>query len=500
MSELNARGWVRRGALGLGGAVAGAAVGVGSWALLYQGEFVRPEHLPRLGQAWIAVTLWLAALGAAAACCGRWALRATEERFLPPETTGGGRMVFRIAGAVALCFGAQHQVSRFLLDLPTDLPSFLLAARALAAGADFYDPAVIVTFADVGAPHQPVFPYLYLPIFAVLMLPLSALSQPTATAAVLLINFSLWPLLIVLAHRLWSPPPELRGPMAAMALVLVPTFYPTILTLHHGSPGLLVAVLVVGTLVAERAGRSRLAGVLLALAVLIKIVPVVLVAYFLLRRRWRVLAAASVAGTALLALSLAVAGVGPHLHWLLEMAPGLASGARTGTFFEPACHPENQSLTGICCRLIGEGSAWFRPVSSALGVLVVGITALVLWRRRRPRLDGLEASVVVVTLLLISTITWFHHMTLMVLPLGVLVVEAARRRGWRRTVLAVLLVPIIFGIAGDFYIDPWRFVVPSRFTHTIRFQAMVLTYLILLGMLVPLPSPTDRRPPSSAET
>jgi hypothetical protein len=334
------------------------------------------------------------------------------------------------------------------------------------------------------APHPHPFPYLYLPFFAVLLRPLSLLPLRTGYAAVLLINASLWPLLIYLCLKLMDLPVKIRGGLTLLILLVIPSFFPSIITLHHGSPSLLVAVLVVGTLVLERSGRSHAAGVLLALAVLIKVVPVFLVAYLALRRRWKALIWSAIVGTALMSISLAVAGIEPHLRWITQIAPNLASGAITNTFFEPSCHPENQSLTGICCRLMGRSSEWFRPASSALGGLLVLAAGLALWRRREPALDRLEGSLVAVTLLLASTITWFHHMTLMLLPLLTLTLEASLRQGWRRSVMATFAMALFFGVGFEFYLNPWPFVIPNPLTHSLRFISMLATYGVFLGLVI----------------
>lgn len=490
MVDRGASSWtveIKRAAIGL---FLGAAAGGALYLLLFEVGFAPLRLRPRLLNAWYAVMGWTTVMGGLAGWRGREARRAVERLLLPPEADGSWRTLLWLGLAFGLMAVLHYQVAAFLTRIPTDLPSFLLASRAMAAGADMYDPAVIITFNDPGeterwyAPQPYPFPYLYLPLFAVLLRPLSVLPLRTGYAAVLLINACLWPLLIYLCLRLIDPPAKIRGALALLVLLLVPSFFPSIFTLHHGSPSLLVAALVVGTLVLARSGRSRAAGLLLALAVLIKIVPVFLVAYLALRRRWRVLIAGAVAGAVLLGLSVAVAGLGPHLHWLTEMAPGLASGALTNTFFEPGCHPENQSLTGICCRLLGRDSQWYRPVSSLAGAVVVLLAGLVLWRRREPAIDRLEGSLAAVTLLLASTITWFHHMTLMLLPLLTLAQEAALRQGWRRTLLASLTLVVIFGVGFEFYLNPWTFVIPNPLTHSFRFLSLVLVYGTLLAILI----------------
>lgn len=451
--------------------------------LLFWGGLASPQFRGQLLQVWPAVVVWLAILGGIASAFGRSLSAAVEKVLLPDQLSPAARRLYLCAIGMACLAVLQYHVANFLLRYPTDLPSFLLAARAMAAGQDFYDPQVIATFADAGASRRAVYPYLYLPFYAVLLWPLSLLPLATGHAFFLIFNALLWPLLVYLCLRLIETPRHLRAPLAAVLLIAVPSFFPAIQTLHHGSPSLLVAVLVVAVLVLEREDRSWWAGLLLALAMLIKIIPVILIPYFLMRRRHRILLSATIAATVMMGASLAIAGLGPHLHWLTEMAPGLSSGGHTASFFEPGCHPENQSLTGVFCNLLGASSSSSSALSSATRALVVLLAGLALWRREHPAIDRLEGALVTVSIMMASTITWFHHMTMMLLPALTLIVVGAEGKGLgRRMVLACgFFVLIVVGF--KFYLDPWPFIVSGPLIHTIRFQAIFVAYLALLVLV-----------------
>lgn len=459
------------------GALGGLALGALLAALLLWVGFAPPQtrlYLVRVGPIIVA---WLVFLGALLAAFRRPMLRIFAEVVVPKGAGPEAQLVYLLAGVVAVLAVVQYHVIAFLPRDPTDLPSFLLAARAMAAGQDFYDPEIIATFRDESMGNEAVFPYLYLPLYAVLLRPLALLPVSAGHAVFLIFNALLWPVLIVLCLRLVDTSGPLRGPLAALVLLLVPSFLPTIQTFHHGSPSLLVAVLIVAVFVLEREGRHRAAGVLLAFVVLIKIVPVIIIPYFILRRRTQMLLWAAGAMVALLGLSVAVAGLGPHLHWLTEMVPGLATRGSTGTFFEPGCHPENQSLTGILCKLLGASSPLMQWVPSAAGALVVIVAAIALWRRRNPVIDRLEASLIVVTILLVSTITWFHHMTIMLLPALTLIVVGASAPGIGRRIVLACGIIVLIAVGFEFYLDPWTFVVPNPLTRSIRFQAMLIAYV-----------------------
>jgi len=463
--------------LGLVGALAGGAVGYLGHLLLHDVGFAPPPTRGRLLLVAPAVLAWLVLIGGVLGAAGRDLLRWAEEAMLPADLSESTRLLYRLAGLVALAAVVHYYVVFFILRDPVDLPTFLLAARAVAAGADLYDPTVLAGFAGRAVPGGQALPYLYLPLYAVLLGPLAAMPLPTAYAAFLIFDAVLWATLVVLSFKLVRPAQELRAPLCAVALLVTASFLPAIQTLHHGSPSLVVAVLVVGGLVLERSGRSRSAGLVLALAVLIKVVPVLVLAYLAFRRRWTALVWSAIAGAGLLGLSVAVAGFDAHVRWLTEIAPGLAAGAETGTWFEPACHPENQSVTGVLCRFLGSRTPGLSTISSAVAGALVLLAALSMARRRRSEeLPAVETSLVIVTLLLASTITWFHHMTLMLPVVLTLFVAAAGSQGLRRGVLGAAALAVLVTVGFEFLLDPWPFVAPNPLTRSLRFLAMALAY------------------------
>jgi len=122
------------------------------------------------------------------------------------------------------------------------------------------------------------------------------------------------------------------------------------------------------------------------------------------------------------------------------------------------------------------------------------VAAVAIWRRRSPSIDPLESSLAVVTILLVSTITWVHHMTLMILPALTLIVEGAGGAGARRRVVLAVGLAVLVAVGFEFYLDPWPFVAPNPVTRTIRFQAMLAAYVALVSLVASAPSPSHREP------
>ena len=458
------------------GLVVGALVGGGAAAAIVAAA--EPKRVDRLR---LLLPPLVAACAVAFGLLAAWkgSLSAFIDRTLlsedaDPHVRSTLRLVL-VAEYVALGVG---YLAPFLLHDPEDLPSFVLASRALGAGLDPYDVEVLRGLAD-HALAAPPFPYLYPPLLAVLLRPIAALPLTTLHALALAVNAALWGLLLALAVALADPPPRARTSLGLVVLAVFPLFYPAISAMHQGTPSLFIAVLVAAVFLLERRGASRAAGALLALATWIKVVPVLLVAYFLARRRFRFVAWTAVSGVALFVVSVAGAGVALHAKWLADVAPGLAVSAHTGLAFAPACHPENQSVLGVVCQVVGEDSPWLRPLASFARWMVALATAVVIARRRPGVPDALDAGFVSLALLLLSSISWVHHFTLAIVPIFALFAESARRPG--RVGDAVMVVAMVLtGVVGfDYYLEPLPFVRRMLPLQVLRFDALVLGYVAL---------------------
>lgn len=311
-----------------------------------------------------------------------------------------------------------------------DFHVYYQAGLVLRRGEDIY-----------GAGISP--PYVYPPLLAALVAPLSAL--PVAAATML---WKLWQhvWLVVAGGLLVSMVPARVRPLAAGALLLMLLTVAVQDEIRVGESNSLVLALVVGALRLIARHRERAqekdsftpwaigAGVLLALAVAIKVLPGLLVAYLW----WRgPRGTAAVATGVFLALQLLMLALTPSTgrYWLVEF-PGL--------FGQAFPYLDNQSLNALVSRAVlpetdpgmppmrlleAEG---MRPlITWVLNALVVAATVLVLLRGRRATTTGdpqegrvrllLEAGLVLLATHLVSGSTWLHHYVLLAVPVAGLV-------------------------------------------------------------------------------
>jgi hypothetical protein len=261
--------------------------------------------------------------------------------------------------------------------------------------------------------------------------------------------------------------------------------------LHTGigtaNPALLVVSLTVVTVWAERKGRNKTAGILLAFALCVKpTVAGALLFYYLVRGRWKVfgIACAAAAAIGILGVSrLALAGV----PWLASYTES------TRKMFSPGSLDDFARADGIRFNMINAQVLFYSLLKSApladrlarmLGASLLGVWIWLCYRRRRP-VELLEISAISV-LSLISVYHRFYDAALLIWPLawGLLV---ARKRGIQIGVLAMIAPffvpgPALFGdlaLAGR---------IPSSVTGSWWWSGIVLSHevwdLILLAILL----------------
>lgn len=180
-----------------------------------------------------------------------------------------------------------------------------------------------------------------------------------------------------------------------------------------------------GVFVLSTARRDVLVGMLLALMVIIKPYLLILVAYFTLRRRFRIAASFAATCAAVVGASIAIFGVALNVEWfqfMRRMSGGPLSGYN------------NQSLNGFLVRLLEVPDLFgdspqiptraFRIAKVLLMGAVVGASAFVLVRAQPPRSrqeEWLEIAIVLTIGTVLAPISWTYYYALLLIPLALCV-------------------------------------------------------------------------------
>ena len=344
-----------------------------------------------------------------------------------------------------------------------DLSVYYAAALALRdnAHANIYNPDVLRAAASAhGAFLMPVATlYLYPPLLAILTIPLTLMSLTSAAHVWVVCNLLMWlaatALLASLFRSILAPQIDstssaslnrgqpaagrLRAGMAAVISwaehvpdVTVFAFAVTFaLSLSNasleesvviGQVSLLIFFLLVLAVWLERRGQSEMAGGVLAFAALIKVFPLVLIGYYVLRGNWRLVRGAAICAIVLLIGMTLYVGV-----------PGvLATRAIFSNAASSATQYQNESLArlpfwlGILAGRELHHVALYSGYLLIVAVLIAfmaGVAFLTLSSRRRSGMqanrvmaahrvsdDALGYAWALATMVLVSPVTWEHHL------------------------------------------------------------------------------------------
>ena len=294
-----------------------------------------------------------------------------------------------------------------------DFASYHYAVEVARGGGDPYDVEALGEAARADGARAGVHPFFYPPPFLLPMAWVAPLDLVTAYRAWFWLDevFALAAFAVLAAW--WRPLGPVVGPSVAAALAAL-----TAIPNNHvmGQMNLPVVLLVwLGAARAER-GRDVQAGVMLGAACMMKMSPALLVALWLLHRRWRAVAAAVATALVLEAAALAVVPPASHLRFYAEVLPGFASGRYNGLGVGIDLYG-NHSLPNVWDALFPAGgrhlvlSETARALSTASSLLLVGGLGVAL---RRPGPDALARAgafaAVGVTMLLVPVFTYEHHL------------------------------------------------------------------------------------------
>jgi len=274
------------------------------------------------------------------------------------------------------------------------------------------------------------FQFKYLPAFALLVSPLSAIDAPAARALWFALSVACLGGLLYMSVRLPATAVVRSVPLAAVkpgwvlaavAVVVLGKFYARELVL--GQVNLMFAAAIAAALLALERGREGQAGVLIALGIVLKPYGALFLPWLLARRRSAsAIAAFTGLAVALLAPSAlygVTGNIALHREWwstvLTTTAPNLSN-------------PDNVSWLAMYARWFGDGAGpW--PLALLLVTVVCGIgLAAWVWSRRRHVAfpEGLEGALLLVVIPFLSPQGW-DYVLLLATPAVVYVVACEVR-------------------------------------------------------------------------
>jgi alpha-1,2-mannosyltransferase len=284
--------------------------------------------------------------------------------------------------------------------------------------------------------------FTYPPFGALTMLPMAFLSWPVAVVvgSLMTIAVTVWflrTLLDPLIRRLgWGP-----WFVVAVSLCLVAVYEPMRETFLFGQVNMLLVGLVAGDLLLLVRRGSRFGGVGIGLATAIKLTPGIFIVYLLITKRYRETIVASASALAATLLAAVVAPDASREFW----TSGVWDTDRVGAL----SYISNQSLQGVVARIDPSNPSKLLWVASVLVVLFLWGVRSRAAIRHGDEVLGLALTGIVGVL--ISPVTWVHHLV-WAIPAFVLLVERGGRGRlvFAASAFAVLSSRVVWLFEEDF--------------------------------------------------
>jgi len=281
-----------------------------------------------------------------------------------------------------------------------------LGAFVLRVSRDMHDSEVPWTAARRAAAAEPLYraedehyQFKYLPAFAVLAIPLGVMPLAVAKGVWFVGSVTLLVGLMTLSVRLL---PEQRKPttlLVVSAIVVLAKFYAR--ELDMGQVNLPFAMAVTGALLAMKTKRDLLAATLIVLSIAIKPYGALLLPVVVARRQRVGIVAAAIGCLLLLLLPVPLYGwsgtVDLHESWWETV---------TETTAPNLLNPDNVSLASLYAKWLG--MTFLSTILAAASALVLLAAVMMVFLRRRsiPFPEGLEGSLLLLLIPLLSPQGW----------------------------------------------------------------------------------------------
>jgi hypothetical protein len=286
--------------------------------------------------------------------------------------------------------------------------------------------------------------FKYLPAFAVFAAPLALMPLPAAKA----LWFGLSAVLMVVL--LWLSALAVPRPKRPLVLLVIITFVAMAKFYAHelvlGQVNMLFAVVVMAAVLQLQAGRDALAGVLFALAVVVKPYAALFAPWLVLRPGRSAFLTMIATMAAVLLLPATVYGWSPNLHLLRDWWTTVTTSTAPNL-----TNQDNVSLAAFFTKWMGADSSAPTLALIASVLLLTLIAVVVAARRGVPAPDALEAALLLVAIPLISPQGW-DYVFLIATPAVMLLIDnlGALPSGLRiATIAAIAMVALsIYDLMG----------------------------------------------------
>ncbi len=337
-----------------------------------------------------------------------------------------------------------------------DFSHYYVSALAMRQGIDPYVTDLTPLATSLGLDVAEMNHATYPPTFVLCFEPLTLLSPLSAYWLWIAMNVLFLATALYLLLDGFPRDTKLRLSLVGLAILYTPVTY----HFYYAPTSILILLLLILFMRWLKSERCALAGYMLALAVLLKVFPAILIGYLLLRRQGKAIVYTGLGLFVGGAVTLTLAGVERSLHFF-QVLPFLTSPlwlSRTG----------NMALGAMVSRLFwfsaglgGPGVEFARRVAvvmAELAILALTVRATLASSRLSDNGDERVIALWVVTAILLSPTAWIHYLVLLLIPFALLVRQRLRgeaslratRLGLASYLITEVLVVVVSAVSLGF--------------------------------------------------
>ena len=377
---------------------------------------------------------------------------------------------------IVVIYGFLIQTLPFFYTWDTDSPSFYIAAKGILKNINIYNQQEFQELADsTFGKSMVVFPYLYWPVLAQLLTPLSFLDYSYYFKLSYVINILLTFLTLYLIYSLL----ELNNrkdnlPIIFLFLTILVNI-PLQTTIHHGQVNILVFGVILFSILLLKRNKEYSSSFLLCLAVYLKIYPILFLVLFFFQKKYKYVVYSLINFIAIFLFSSLLFSLDPWFEFVNMGINNLFYGTKSEFFFDYSAQWGNCSLNGFLSQIFIKNNmsrSYVMPI-----ILVLLIACFFLFKSKIKKLLkskdlNLETSIIFTLSLIFSTISWNHHYVIMIFPLVYLFnkIIAERRYNYLLPCLLIASLILYHPLAGGFPFNQILLI------STILFLSLLLHY------------------------
>lgn len=271
----------------------------------------------------------------------------------------------------------------------------------------YYSPQAMLSHANPYLGGENFFtPFVYPPFVLLFFLPLSFLPFITAEYLWTGISFLCLFLSLMLLGKMKGKAISWTGFVLLASIVCI-TYFPLKFSLGMGQINILVLLCLVSSIYFLQKKNQNLAGVFLGMSLLLKLFPVLLLFYFLIKKQFRIFLITLLTVVGGIIITMLVFGTQIHGYFFHTVLPDLL-GSWKGDYY-------NQSLAGVLMRQIPD--VFLRVILLRIFSIILALITLgVIVYNKKKNMQTLEIGFLITVSLLVNTFSWQHHFVWLLIP------------------------------------------------------------------------------------